>query len=79
MLTKKQKITIEMFKNRGYDVKQIIEHFINTRQEATSWDITIHWMELCDLLLYTFLSSFLFNILIFIQTNAYFRQMSAHY
>jgi hypothetical protein len=49
MLTKKQKITIAMLKNRGYDVKQIIEHFINTSQEANSWDITIHWMELCNL------------------------------
>jgi hypothetical protein len=52
MLTKKQKITIAMLKNRGYDVQQIIEHFINTSQEATSWDITIHWMELCDNTLY---------------------------
>jgi TPP-dependent 2-oxoacid decarboxylase len=39
MLTQKQKITIATLKNRGYDVEQIIEHLINTSQEATSWDI----------------------------------------
>ncbi len=48
MLTKNQKITIAMIKNRGFDVGQIIQHFINTSQKATSWYITIHWIELCD-------------------------------
>jgi len=33
MLTKNQKITIAMLKNRGFDVDQIIQHFINTSQE----------------------------------------------
>ncbi len=48
MLNKNQKTKIAMLKHKGYNVDQIYQHLVISSLEATTWDIAIYLIELCD-------------------------------